>query len=350
MPEIAYKGTLRMPAEWEPQKSTWIAWPHNKDDWPGKFDHIPFVFGKIISELSRVQLVNILVKDKSEKNKATFFLRILETKLTNINFIICKTNRAWTRDFLPIFIKDNKGRKFLTNWKFNAWAKYKNFKKDNKAYIEVKKFTKTHLINPKYKNKEIVLEGGSIDVNGSGYLLTTKQCLLSKVQQRNKGLTESDYYNIFNKYFGIKKIIWLNKGIYGDDTHGHIDDIARFVGKNKIFIAKENNKKDKNFKDLDENIKIIKKFKNEENKKIKIIYLPMPKPKFIKGIRVPASYLNFYIANKIVLVPIFNDSNDKAVLRIFKKHFKNRRIIPIDCSVLVWGFGTIHCLTQQQPR
>ena len=206
------------------------------------------------------------------------------------------------------------------------------------------------MINPKYKNKEIVLEGGSIDVNGSGYLLTTKQCLLSRVQQRNKGLTESDYYNIFNKYFGIKKVIWLNKGICGDDTHGHIDDIARFVGKNKIFIAKENNKKDKNFKDLEENIKIIKKFKNEENKKIKIIYLPMPKPKFIKGIRVPASYLNFYIANKIVLVPIFNDSNDKAVLRIFKKHFKNRRIIPIDCSVLVWGFGTIHCLTQQQPK
>ena len=148
MPEIAYKGTLRMPAEWEPQKSTWIAWPHNKDDWPGKFDHIPFVFGKIISELSRVQSVNILVKDKSEKSKATFFLRILETKLTSINFIMCKTDRAWTRDFLPIFIKDNKGRKFLTNWKFNAWAKYKNFKKDNKAYIEVKKFTKTHLINP----------------------------------------------------------------------------------------------------------------------------------------------------------------------------------------------------------
>ncbi len=350
MPKIAYKGILRMPAEWEPQKSTWIAWPHNKDDWPGKFDQIPFVFGKIVSELSRVQLVNILVKDKSEKNKATFFLRILETKFTNINFIICKTNRAWTRDFLPIFIKDNKGRKFLTNWKFNAWSKYKNFKKDNKAYIKVKKTTKTHLINPKYKNKEIVLEGGSIDVNGSGYLLTTKQCLLSKVQQRNKGLTESDYYRIFNKYFGIKRIIWLNNGICGDDTHGHIDDIARFVEKNKIFIAKENNKKEKNFKNLDENIKIIKKFKNQENKKIKIIYLPMPKPKFIKGIRVPASYLNFYIANKIVLVPIFNDSNDKVVLRIFKKHFKNRKIIPIDCSVLVWGFGTIHCLTQQQPR
>ncbi len=350
MPKIRYKEKFRMPAEWEPQKSTWIAWPHNKSDWPGKFEQIPFVFGKIISELSKVQLVNVLVKDKSEKNKAIFFLRILETNIININFIICKTDRAWTRDFLPIFIKDNNNKKFLTNWKFNAWAKYKNFKKDNKAYLKVKKFTKIHLINPKYKSKEIILEGGSIDVNGSGYLLTTKQCLLSKVQQRNKGLSESDYYHIFNKYFGIKKVIWLNKGIHGDDTHGHIDDIARFVEKNKIFIGKENKKKDKNFKNLDENIKIIKRFKNEENKKIKIIYLPMPEPKYIKGIRVPASYLNFYIANKIVLVPIFNDPKDKIVLKIFKKHFKNRKIVPIDCSVLVWGFGTIHCLTQQQPN
>ena len=350
MPKITSKGIYRMPAEWEPQKSTWIAWPHNRKDWPGKFNHIPFVFGKIISELSKVQLVNILVRNRYEKNKAVFFLKIHKGKISNIKFIMCNTDRAWTRDFLPIFIKDKKNRKFLTNWEFNAWAKYNNFKKDNKAYIKVKKFTNTKLLNPKYKNKKVVLEGGSIDVNGSGYLLTTKQCLLSKIQQRNKGLNENDYYNIFNKYFGIKKIIWLNKGIDGDDTHGHIDDIARFVEKNKIFIGREHIKKERNFKNLYENIKIIQKFRKKENKKLKIVYLPMPKPKFIEGIRVPASYLNFYIANKIVLVPIFNDAKDKVVLKIFKKHFKNRKIIPIDCSLLVWGFGTIHCLTQQQPK
>ena len=350
MPKTSNKGIYRMPAEWEPQKSTWIAWPHNKKDWPGKFNKIPIVFAQIIAEISKVQLVNILINNKSEIGRAIFFLGIATSKISNIKFIICKTDRAWTRDFLPIFVKNNKNKNFLTNWDFNAWAKYKNFKNDNKAYLKIKKIVKSKLLNPKFKNKNITLEGGSIDVNGSGYLLTTKQCLLSKVQQRNRGFDKSDYYRIFNKYFGIKKIIWLNKGIYGDDTHGHIDDIARFVGRNKIFIARENNKKEKNFKNLYDNIQIIKKFKKNENKKIKIVYLPMPRPKFIEGVRVPASYLNFYIANKIVLVPIFKDRKDKIVLKIFKKHFKNRKIIPIDCSVLVWGFGTIHCMTQQQPK
>ena len=350
MPKIANKGIYRMPAEWENQKSTWIAWPHNKEDWPGKFNEIPMVFGKIITELSKVQYVNILIKDKSTKRKATFLLGLLGSKIKNIRFIVCKTDRAWTRDFLPIFVKNNKNKNLLTNWEFNAWAKYRNFKKDNKAFLRVKKITQAKLLNPKYKNKKICLEGGSIDVNGTGYLLTTRQCLLSKFQQRNKGFCKSDYFKIFNKYLGIKKIIWLNKGISGDDTHGHVDDIARFIEKNKIFIAREKNKKDKNYKNLEENIKIIKRFKKEEDKKMKIIYLPMPSVKIIEGVRVPASYLNFYIANKIVLVPIFKDPRDKVVLKIFKKHFKNRKIIPIDCSVLVWGFGTIHCMTQQQPK
>ncbi len=342
-------GIYRMPAEWEPQRSTWIAWPHNKEDWPGKFGEIPWVFSKIITSLSKVQSVNVLVKDKSEKKIAVFFLNIFGAKIKNIKLIICKTDRAWTRDFLPIFLKNNKNENIISNWEFNAWSKYKNFKNDNNAYLKVKKFKKNKIIKPKYMNKKIVLEGGSIDVNGNGIILTTRQCLLSKVQQRNKGFKIHDYNKIFNKFFGTKKVIWLNKGIYGDDTHGHIDDIARFVSKNKIFVAKENNKKDKNFKNLEENIKIIKKFKRINNEKFKIIYLPMPKPKFIDGTRVPASYLNFYIANKIVLVPSFNDSNDRVVIKIFQKHFKNRKIIPINCSTLVWGLGTLHCMTQQEP-
>ena len=350
MPRMSKKGIYRMPAEWEPQKSTWIAWPHNKKDWPGKFEQIPIIFSKIVAEISKVQSVNILAKDKSDFKKALIFLNIFKAKIKNIKIIICKTDRAWTRDFLPIFIKDNKNRNILSNWEFNGWAKYKNFKNDNKAFLEVKKFKKLKVIKPVYNKKNVVLEGGSIDVNGSGVLLTTKQCLLSKVQQRNKGLKKWDYHQIFHKFLGIKKIIWLNKGIYGDDTHGHVDDIARFINKNKIFVATEKNKKDKNFKNLNENIEIIKKFNRENQDKFEIINIPMPKPKFIDGIRLPASYLNFYIANKVVLVPSFNDSKDKLILKIFKKHFKNRKIILVDSSILVWGFGTIHCMTQQEPN
>ena len=349
MPSMYRDGIYRMPAEWEPQKSTWIAWPHNKEDSPGKFNEIPWVFSKIIAELSKVQLVNILVKNKSDRKEIIFFLEMLGAKIKNIRLIICKTDRAWTRDFLPIFIKDRKKRNILSKWEFNGWAKYKNFKKDNKAYLRINKFKKIKVIKPKYKKKKIVLEGGSIDVNGKGYLLTTMQCLLSEVQQRNKGFNKYDYEKIFNKFFGVRKVIWLNKGICGDDTHGHIDDIARFVNKNKIFMAIEKNKKDKNFKNLRENLQIIKKFQKKNKEKFKIIHIPMPKPKYIEGIRLPASYLNFYIANKVVLVPTFNDSKDKIVLKIFKKHFKKRRIIPIESSILVWGLGTIHCLTQQEP-
>ena len=349
MPNLPRNGTYRMPAEWESQKSTWIAWPHNKDDWPGKFEDIPGVFALIISNISKVQLVNILVNKKSEHKKIINKLKSFGTKISNIRLINCKTDRSWVRDSLPIFVKIKKNKKILSNWEFNAWAKYKNFKKDNKTYLKIKRATKIKVIKPKFKRKKIILEGGSIDVNGNGLLLTTKQCLLSKIQERNKGFKMKDYEIIFKKFFGINKVIWLNKGIDGDDTHGHVDDIARFVDKNKIFVAKESNKKEKNFKNLSENIKILKKFKNENIKKLKIVPIPMPEPKKIKGIRVPASYLNFYIANKIVLVPVFKDPKDKIVLRIFKRHFKSRKIVPVDCSVLVWGFGTIHCLTQQEP-
>ncbi len=338
-----------MPAEWELQKSTWIAWPHNKKDWPGKFQAIPNVFAVIVSALSRVQLVNILVNNKSDRREVIVALKKFGTKINNIRLINCKTDRSWTRDSLPIFLKLKENKKILSKWEFNAWAKYKNFKKDNKAYLKIKKAIKIDVIKPKFKNRKIVLEGGSIDVNGNGLLMTTKQCLVSKIQERNKGFETKDYEKIFKKFLGINKIIWLNNGIEGDDTHGHIDDIARFVNKDKIFIAKESNKQEKNFKNLNENIEILKKFKNENQKKLKIIQIPMPKPKKINGVRVPASYLNFYIANRIVLVPTFKDPKDKIVLKIFKRHFKSREIIPVDCSVLVWGFGTIHCLTQQEP-
>ena len=339
--------TYRMPAEWEKQKSTWIAWPHNKRDWPNKFEYIPYIFREIVTEISKHQKVNILIEKESNKKKIDLFLKKYFINSRNISFKVCKTNRAWLRDSFPIFVKNRNNQKILVNWGFNGWAKYDNFNFDNKICSKIKKFLNLRSITPIIKNKKIVLEGGSFDVNGKGILLTTRECLLSNVQSRNPGLEKSEYENIFKKFLGIKKVLWLNRGIAGDDTHGHIDDIARFVSKKKIFLAIENNKKDINYKPLKENHKIIKRF--AKTKEIEIVKIPMPKARYIEGIRVPASYLNFYIANKIVLVPIFNDQKDKKVIKIFKKHFKNRKIVPIDCSLLIWGFGAIHCLTQQEP-
>ena len=341
-------SNFRMPAEWENQDSTLIAWPHNKDDWPGYFENIPAVFAKIIANISKVQKVKLLIQTSKNKLKIIKLIKKFDGKIKNIKIIVKKTDRVWTRDSGPIFIiNKNKDKKIALDWKFNAWAKYPNFKNDNS--ITQKIYNKENILKPLFKNNQIVLEGGSIDVNGNGLLLTTKECLLSKVQQRNPKINKINLEKIFNKYLGIKKTIWLNKGILGDDTHGHIDDIARFVGPNTVFLANEKNKKDKNFKILNENLKILKKSKNLNNNKITIVKIPMPKPIYIDNTRVPASYLNFYIANKIVLLPIFKDRNDKKVINIFKKYFENRKIIPINCLDLIWGFGAIHCMTQQEP-
>ena len=337
----------RMPAEWEKQKSTWVAWPHNKKDWPNKFELIPDIFAQIIAKISKFQKVNILIENKNLKKKIYLILKNYLANTKNINYTICKTNRVWLRDSFPIFVKNKLNQKVLIDWGFNSWAKYKNFNHDNKIGIKIKKFLNLDSVRPKFKNRRIILEGGSIDVNGKGVLLTTRECLQSKIQERNIGFKRKDYEEIFKKFLGIKKVLWLNKGIVGDDTHGHIDDIARFVTSKKIFIAYEKNKNDENYKKLRENYQIIQKL--NKKKEFKIIKIPMPNAKYIDGIRVPASYLNFYIANRIVLVPVFSDEKDKKIIKIFKKHFKNRKIIPIDCSLLIWGFGAIHCMTQQEP-
>ena len=347
MTKFSFPENLRMPAEWEEQKSTWIAWPHNKKDWPNKFDFIPEIFAEIISHISKGQKVNILIENNVLKKKAILILKNFKVNFSNIKFSLCKTDRAWLRDSFPIFVK-NKNKKILLNWKFNSWAKYKNFKKDNSIINKVKKVLKLQSISPVFNRRKVVLEGGAIDVNGKGTLITTEECLLSKIQQRNSGFKKHDYEKIFFNYFGIRKIIWLKRGIVGDDTHGHIDDLARFVSENTIFLAYERNKKDVNYKILRNNFRILKKL--DDFKKLKIIKIPMPEAKYIEGTRVPASYLNFYIANKVILVPTFNDKKDKLVLKMFRKHFKSRKVVPIDCSILIWGFGAIHCMTQQEPK
>ena len=345
---------FRMPAEWEPQKSVWISWPHNKNDWPGMFEKIPNVVGKIIKYLANHQRIDLLVNTNKSMDEAGKQLKRTGCKLSNIKFHKIKTDRLWLRDSGPIFLINKKTRKkIMLNFKFTAWSKYKNFRNDNKINYQISKYLNIKSILPKKINskkfEKVVMEGGAFDTNGSGSILLTKECLLSSKQERNKGFKKSDYESLFSKYLNTKNFIWLNKGIVGDDTHGHVDDIARFVSKTTIMIADENNKSEKNYKSLKENIKILRKSYDENGKKFKIIKIPMPSPIFIQKTRVPASYLNFFISNKTVLVPIFNVKEDKKVLKIFRKFFTKRKVIAVDCSDLIWGFGAIHCMTQQEP-
>ena len=345
---------FRMPAEWEPQKSVWISWPHNKNDWPGMFEKIPNVVGKIIKYLANHQRIDLLVNTNKNMDEARKQLKRTGCKLSNIKFHKIKTDRLWLRDSGPIFLINKKTRKkIMLNFKFTAWSKYKNFRNDNKINYQISKYLNIKSILPKKINSKkfenVVMEGGAFDSNGTGSILLTKECLLSSKQERNKGFKKSDYESLFSKYLNTKNFIWLNKGIVGDDTHGHIDDIARFVSKTTIMIADEKNKSDKNYKSLKENIKILRKSYDENGKKFKIIKIPMPSPIFIQKTRVPASYLNFFISNKTVLVPIFNVKEDKKVLKIFRKFFTKRKVIAVDCSDLIWGFGAIHCMTQQEP-
>ena len=344
---------FRMPAEWEPQKSVWIAWPYNKNDWPDLYHLIPEVIIKIVSKISEKQKVNLIIHKKIKIIKK--LLKKGKCKLSNINFYKIKTDRIWLRDSGPIFIINKKLKeKLILNFGFNGWAKYRNYKNDNKINDKISKFTNIKNIKPSIKIKnalrKIIMEGGAFDVNGSGSILITEECLLGKKQERNKNFKKKDYENLFNKYLNITNFIWLKKGIIGDDTHGHVDDITRFVSHDTIMTAVENNRNDKNYKILLQNLKILKKSKNENGKKFKIIKVPMPSALFINKIRVPASYMNFYICNNKVLVPIFKVKEDKKVIRIFKNYFKNKKIEQIDCSNLIWGFGAIHCMTQQEPK
>ena len=342
---------FRMPAEWENQKSVWIAWPYNKYDWPGLYKFIPKVVLEIIYKISKNQTVNLIIHKKIKNVKKLIQL----SKIKNINFHKIETDRIWLRDSGPIFLINKKSKKkLILDFRFNGWAKYSNFKNDNKINNNISKIIKLEKIEPILKKKrkiiKVKMEGGAFDVNGAGSIILTEECLLSKTQERNKNFKKKDYEKLFNKYLNIRNFIWLKKGIIGDDTHGHVDDISRFVSKNTVMTAVESNRKDKNYKNLNENLKILKKSKNEKGKKFKIIKVPMPSPIYIKNTRVPASYMNFFICNKKVILPVFKVKEDNTAIKIFKKFFKNKKIETVDCSKLIWGFGAIHCMTQQEPK
>jgi agmatine deiminase len=349
----------RMPAEWAPHAATWIAWPHNAEDWPGKFQPISWVYAEIVRHLSQVEDVHILVNNIAVENRAASILHRCGANMARLHFHQWPTDRVWLRDSGPIFVKNPEGDLAITNWKFNAWAKYDNWRRDDQIpqhvarHYDIPQF-KPEVELPTGKPHRLVLEGGSIDTNGAGLLLTTEECLLSKIQERNPGLgdeaaTRNLLEQAFHDYLGIEKVLWLHKGCLGDDTHGHIDDITRFVGENKILTAVEPNTHDENHLPLAENLDRLRSFRNLDNKPFEIIELPMPAPVVFEGQRLPASYANFYIANDLVLVPTFNDCNDRHALNIIAACFPTREVIGIHAVDLVWGLGTLHCLSQQEP-
>jgi agmatine deiminase len=337
-----------MPAEWAEHAATWIAWPHNANDWPGKFQAIPWVYADIVRHLSRVEDVHILVNDAPAEKRARGILKRSGANLDRVRFHQWPTNRVWTRDSGPIFIKNAQGLA-ITNWKFNAWAKYDDWQLDNQVPDHVAEELRLPQWTPMIGDHRVVLEGGSIDVNGAGTLITTEECLLGDVQQRNPGISREQLEQAFHDYLGIDQVLWLNRGIAGDDTHGHVDDITRFVNENTIVTVTEPNRDDENHLPLAENLDRLRSARNPDGQPFRIVELPMPAPVIFDGQRLPASYGNFYIANKLVLVPTFNDPNDRKALNILAELFPNREIAGIHCGDFIWGLGALHCMTQQQP-
>jgi agmatine deiminase len=341
---------MRMPAEWEKQEAIWLAWPHNKEDWPGKFETVAWAYGEILKYLSRALRIRLLVKNKSEQQKVADILDAADVLLDKVDFITAATDRSWLRDSAPTFVYDGNRQKTLLHWHFNAWAKYDNWQRDSKVPLQVKQYLGLPLIKPEHKNRHVVLEGGAIDVNGKGTLITTEECLLSKVQCRNPGFTREDYEEVFSKYLGISHTIWLGKGIVGDDTHGHIDDLARFVNASTVVAVVERNKSDPNHGILNDNLKRLKRARDQAGRQLAVAELPMPKPVLFEGVRLPASYANFLIANDTVLVPVFNDANDRVALNILSEIFPKHKVVGIYCGDFVLGLGTIHCASQQEPK
>jgi agmatine deiminase len=339
-----------MPAEWVHHHATWLGWPHEQTDWPGKFPAIPWAFAEIVRHLSRVERVYLLVQNHAAESKVRAILKKSGANLAAVDFFRVRTDRGWMRDSGPISIGNSSGEVALTHWRFNGWAKYSNHKKDAAAAMLVNKRLKHRVWQPMHKGRRVVLEGGSIDVNGRGALLTTEECLLSTSQERNPGFTRDDYNEVFRNYLGATQVLWLRNGIAGDDTHGHVDDLARFVNPTTIVAVVEKDRSDVNYGALQENLALLQKMKDHDGRAFRIETLPMPAPVYFEGQRLPASYANFYIANRLVIVPTFNDPNDRIALNTLAGLFPDREVVGIACRDLVLGLGTLHCMTQQQPQ
>ncbi|MCI0412312.1 agmatine deiminase family protein [bacterium] len=336
---------FRMPAEWEPHEGTWLAWPHNEDHWPGNFAPIPRVYAEIIRALVTSEDVFLCVNDADMEEFARMVLKengITSVVLDRVRFLHIRTDSSWTRDFGPIYVRDPDGNPVITDWIFNSWGgKYPPWDQDDAVPQHAARILQQPLVQP-----GIVLEGGSIDVNGKGTLLTTEQCLLN--QNRNPHLNREQIEDFLRKFLGATNILWLKEGIIGDDTDGHIDDIARFVDPRTVVCVLEENESDENYKILKSNHEALQQMHDQDGSPLNVIPLPMPDPVVYEGNRLPASYANFYIANRVIMVPTFRCRQDQYALATLRNLFPFREVIGIDCVDLVWGLGTLHCSTQQQ--
>jgi agmatine deiminase len=340
---------FRMPAEWEPHAATWLAWPHKRSDWPGRFSPIPWVYAEIVRALTRHERVNLIVRGPKMRQRVEGILTQASVDLSRVGLWELPTDRSWVRDSGPIFVVNDRGERAALDWRFNAWAKYPDHTKDDRVPEFVAEKLGVTRWQPEYRGHRVVLEGGSIDVNGRGLMLTTEECLLSKTQERNPPFDRADYERVFADYLGVKKVLWLGRGVAGDDTHGHVDDLARFVGPRTVVTVVESNSSDANYEPTRENLDRLTGMTDLDGNRLEVVQLPMPAPLLFDGTRLPASYANFYIANGVVIVPTFNDPADRVALGVLGDLFPDREVVGIHCVDLVWGLGTLHCMTQQEP-
>ena len=333
------------PAEFAKHAATWLSWPHKEASWPGKIEAIYPIYCEFIKLIAEDEKVNVNVVDEAMKRKAMVHLQKAGSDCSNIQFFIHPTNDAWCRDHGPAFIINPVEKKrMVVDWGYNAWGgKYPPFDLDDIIPTLVAKYSDLPVVYP-----GIVMEGGSVDFNGKGTVLTTTSCLLNP--NRNPHLNQKQIEEYLNSYYGVSNILWLGDGILGDDTDGHIDDITRFVNDDTVVTVVEENRKDENYVPLQENLKLLKTMRLESGKQMNIIELPMPSPVVFEDMRLPASYANFYIANKYVIVPTYRDENDAKALNILQKCFPDRKIIGLDSWDIIWGLGSFHCLSQQEPE
>jgi agmatine deiminase len=336
-----------MPAEWAPHRGTWLSWPHKAESWPGKFERIPPIFTEIVRWLAPGEEVHLNVADAEMERDVRRLLASRDVPLANVFFHHHPTNDAWCRDHGPIFVQrtvDGRREQRILDWGYNAWGeKYPPYDLDDVVPTRIGQELGIEVVHP-----GIILEGGSIDVNGEGTLLTTEACLLNP--NRNPRLAREEIEHYLRAFLGVTTVLWLGDGIEGDDTDGHVDDLARFVDPTTVVTVVEHDPADSNHGPLQENLARLRRMTDQDGRPLRVVTLPMPRPLWYEGQRLPASYANFYIANEVVLLPAFDPARDAIARDTLQRLFPTRRVVAIDCADLVWGLGAFHCVTQQWPR